>query len=50
MLKTDLPLHDQFPEEEGLKPSDAVIVSVWSWNLHDQFPEEEGLKLTALEP
>ncbi len=36
-------LHDQFPEEEGLKLGDNLIPNRRS-TLHDQFPEEEGLK------
>ena len=41
-IKTAM-LHDQFPEEEGLKPLTPKISLIWDV-LHDQFPEEEGLK------
>ncbi len=36
-------LHDQFPEEEGLKHAANGDV-IFATKLHDQFPEEEGLK------
>ena len=36
-------LHDQFPEEEGLKLLQQDKSNT-GFLLHDQFPEEEGLK------
>ena len=37
-------LHDQFPEEEGLKRIKSIKY-FQGCLLHEQFPEEEGLKL-----
>ncbi len=44
----DSTLHDQFPEEEGLKRFSDPPLAATFVKLHDQFPEEEGLKPNLL--
>ena len=40
-------LHEQFPEEEGLKRPTRGLEVPHDDELHEQFPEEEGLKRIA---